>query len=220
MAFKKFVRTRIINRQDPTVTLDAHHFRFNPVASRLAKLSSNSEVIYYIDEENRKIGFEFSNESDDRSAYSVFPEGGKSSYRSAINEICARYSWVRAVAQLPDPRDRTFKLKTESNRLWVIQLCPAFEYSVAMASDVPSSVEGIYRYLDSEDNVIYIGKGNVRRRSGNPERNSWGIFKIEYSIVQGDKDQYEWEDYWLEKYKEEHDGALPPFNRVSGHSQG
>ena len=59
MAFKKFVRTRVTSKSDPIASLSKSHFLFNAAAVRLAELRSKSRVIYHIDEENRKVGFEF-----------------------------------------------------------------------------------------------------------------------------------------------------------------
>lgn len=216
MPFEKFVRTKFTNKNDPTVTLDKSHFRYNPVAAQQAELANKNKVIYHIDEESRKIGFEFMTESGDRSAYSLFGQEGKKSFRSAISELCRRHLWIRSVAHLADSSSRAFPMKPDF-KLWTIQLCPAFEICVGASDDLPSD-KGIYRYLDANGDVVYIGKGTIRRRYAEPGRDKWGISRIEYSIVDGDSDQYEWERYWLEKYKEKHHGHLPPFNRVGGHS--
>ncbi len=213
MAFEKFVRTRVANRSDPIASLSKSHVIFNAVAARLAQLPSKSNVIYHIEEESRKVGFEFTSDAVDRSSYAIFSKKGSNVFRSSIGEVCNRYPWVRSVALLRDSEDRRFQMKPEA-KLWVIQLCPAFEHSVESISDVPADAKGIYQYLDTRGEIIYIGKGNIRQRRADQGRDDWRISRIQYSIVNGDDKQYEWERYWIEKYKEKHDGNLPPFNRV------
>lgn len=217
MAFVKFVRTKVTNKTDPIASLSKNHFHFHAVAARMAELEHKSHVIYHFDAESRKIGFEFRSDADDRSSYAIFSKVGTKSFRSTISDVCNRYPWVRAVALLDDPEDRKFLMKPEQ-RMWVIQLCPAFEHSEKSVSDVPTDANGIYRYLDAGDKIIYIGKGNVRRRYAEKGRSDWGISTIEYSIVSDDDAQFEWEHYWVEKYKEKHHGNLPPRNLVSGNS--
>lgn len=215
MAFEKFIRTRTIDRSSPVASLSKSHFHFNAVAARLAELTSNTNVIYHFDEANRKIGFEFTSATDDRSSYSIFKSRGSNSFRSSIGGVFNRFLWVRSVAILPNSEDRRFLMRLVSN-LWVIQLCPAFEISALSVADVPRDAVGVYRYLDAKNEIIYIGKGNVRQRRAEQGRDDWGISAIQYSIVNDEDKQYEWEGYWIEKYKEKNSGSLPPFNRVSG----
>ena len=58
MAFEKFIRTKLTNRTEPIVSLSTSHFTFNSVAAGMIGLESNMRLIYHIDSENRKIGFE------------------------------------------------------------------------------------------------------------------------------------------------------------------
>ena len=83
---------------------------------------------------------------------------------------------------------------------------------------IDNMAKGIYRYINSENNIIYIGKGNIKARAKIPQRIEWGICLIEYSIVEDNDTAYKWEEYYLQKYVERH-GVKPAFNVVMGHHQ-
>ena len=102
---------------------------------------------------------------------------------------------------------------------WTIRLAPWFEHSVQPA-DIGSveAAAGIYRYLDADGGVIYIGKGEVAARFRSPERREWDIAKVEYSEIDGEAKQYEWESFHMERFRERQNNRLPYFNRVSGRS--
>ena len=130
--------------------------------------------------------------------------------------IVNKFSWIEAVANLPDKKDRRFFPKKEGN-IWAIQLCPAFEKRNARESaNIPSGVVGIYRYVRENGEIVYIGRGNIRDRLNSPERKDWDFDTIEYSIVKDPDKQVKWETYWLNKYKQKNKGKLPFYNKVSG----
>ena len=75
--------------------------------------------------------------------------------------------------------------------------------------------KGIYRYLSS-DKIVYIGKGNIRDRLNEPQRKDWNFDTIEYSIIENVDEQFEWDSFWIETYKNENEGYLPSYNLISG----
>ena len=75
---------------------------------------------------------------------------------------------------------------------------------------------GIYRYLRENGETVYIGRGPIKERLRCPERTDWDFDVIEYSIVPNPDEQVKWEDYWIERFKADHDGGKPFYNRVSG----
>lgn len=46
----------------------------------------------------------------------------------------------------------------------------------------------------------------------------WEVFKREDSVVADPDEQVKWESYWIDRFKDENDGNLPFYNRVSGTS--
>ncbi|MCY3821476.1 MAG: hypothetical protein OXH52_19340 [Gammaproteobacteria bacterium] len=104
-----------------------------------------------------------------------------------------------------------------------IRLMPAFEESITPSRITESrdDLKGIYRYLGGGDGqeVIYIGKGSIRRRfQEEAARRQWNVSRIEYSALDDDQTAYEWEAWWIQRHREEH-GDRPRYNSVDSHDR-
>lgn len=215
MSFKKFIRTKV-QADEPVISIGDNRFQYSAIFSKLAQLDKFTYVEYFINEEHRKIGFKFFKDSNSRDCYALGRKGNN--YRSAAAEIIKRCSWVAKVANSNCAEDRKY-IANNIHGMWVIQLSPSFETRVSR-EDAPKSLpndSGIYRYLNENGEVVYIGKGNIKNRYMERERAQWLFKWIEYSIITIEDEQYEWESYWLERFKELSGGYLPYYNKVSGH---
>jgi hypothetical protein len=213
---KKFKRDRVSN-SEAVVSINDNKFNFNPAFSKLSELGKFHYVEYYIDEKNREIGFKFTVEQT-ADSYSIF--GGKAkvnNYRSSAGEIIKRYKWIKSIHVQKTTADKKF-LAINRKDLWVIQLRPSFEYYVPRdkVNEITSGTKGIYKYLNEDNKIVYIGKGDVRKRYGEVNRKKWIFEKIEYSIIESESEQFEWEGFWIERFKSENSGELPIYNLVSG----
>jgi hypothetical protein len=216
MAWKKIKRITFEDKETPLVTISHTHFYFNSAACKLYSFNEYTRAIYHIDEENRKIGFEFINK-DLEDSFSVFSRTGRlSGFRSSSVDLVNRFSWIKSVVNMKQPIDRRFRLRSEK-KLRVIKLCPAFENSGnrKKRNDIPTEHTGIYRYKDSNE-IVYIGKGNIKKRLQEKHRESWKFDQVEYSVILGEEDQYKWESFWIEKFKMKNGEKLPFYNQVSG----
>lgn len=204
----------------PFISVSDGHFGFNTLFVRMNSLGPDKRVSIYADPENLKLAFEFhDDERLDSFALARMSSAKKGQKRTALQcasrGIVVKYPWVKAVTKMP-VRLRRFEPKKEEN-LWVIQLCPAFEEKRAKESEeIPSDAQGIYRYLREDGEIVYIGRGNIKNRLKSPGRESWDFDKVEFSIVEDPDQQIKWEDFWIERYKEENNGKLPFYNKVSG----
>jgi len=210
-------RHRIDN---PTITIDKYKFHYNAFFRRQAELEKYRFVTYSVDKENKKIRFAFHFEHTS-GAFSLARTNNKSTFRSYSTILINKYDWIRKTALQGKSVDRRFIAVQESPNkpLWIISLIPCFEkvYDIAQLSDIPLDLSGIYRYRDSQDRVIYIGKGNIRTRIREIGRlNDWDIKKIELSEI-GDKHlQMEHENFWIKKFKTENNNELPRYNKNQG----
>lgn len=202
------------------VAVRPDHFAFNTTFVRLACLKADDRVTFHVDSERLKIGFEFSQDKTPNS-YALASQNAKGKRGSSAGMQCSsrglvlKFPWVQSVTKLP-PKSRRFSVSKEG-KLWVIQLCPAFEEQRARESaDIPSDASGIYRYVRESGEVVYIGRGQIRQRLSEPQRVDWDFDRVEYSIVANPDDQVRWETYWLDKFKQENGGKLPRYNKVSG----
>lgn len=215
MGWEKFTQSSIRNFETPVVVITSTHFYYGTVAVKMCEIREGKRVIYHIDELNRKIGFEFVTENLDHS-YAVFGKKGTTTYRSTAHGIVALCPWVKSVALLSDVRERRFHLQLDRN-IWAAQLCPAFEYRVLRTEtkSIPSNASGIYRYTNAGV-IVYIGKGNIRNRLSEIGREQWQFDNIEYSILSGEDKQYEWESYWIGRFKDSNNNTLPVYNAIAG----
>lgn len=199
----------------PCISIDCSHFGFNSTLSKLANLSDNKWVEIYVDKEDFKLGFEFKSE-ETPSSFSLSQRASSGSYRCSSQGLATQVSWVKAVTKISESSYRRFTANREKN-IWVIQLAPSFEKWVDREGCyLPAGISGIYRYKNKDGKVVYIGKGDIRKRFDRPERKEWDFCRVEYSPLEDDIKQQQWEYFWIERFKEENDGNLPIYNRISG----
>lgn len=221
---------QVVKREDrfqgsdkPFISISSDHIAFNAMFTRIAEIGPEKRVVVHIDPENRRIGFEFT--SDDRSdsfALSRASSDKKGKKRTGL--FCSagflrEYAWIRSISKLPIP-DRRFYNPKKEGQMWVIQLCPAFEERRARESaNIPSDASGIYRYVRENGEIVYIGRGNIKKRLSSPDRQEWDFDIIEYSVIIDPDLQIKWEEYWIQRFSQEN-GRLPFYNKISGFSAG
>jgi len=218
----QLVRTedRVLRDERPFISVSNHRIAFSAVFARVAELDNRHRVTIMVDGDLFRIAFEF--HTDDRPHSLALVGENKNKAKKYSGMFCSshglikQFPWVRQVTKLPS-RDRRFQPRRES-KMWVIQLFPSFEIRYARESgSIPGDAVGIYRYVRESGEVVYIGRGNIRRRLGAPERKDWDFDVIEYSIVPDPDQQVCWESFWIDKFQAAN-GRLPFYNRVAGTS--
>lgn len=217
---KKFKRIRV-NQDEPVISIRDNRFYYNSILSKLAELKDKKFVCYYIDEEKMEIGFKFFIGKEGNDLYRLGKESNKkNNFRSSASAIISRYNWVNKIHNSRDNDLKKFIARKRKEK-WVIKLRPCFENFIAREDlkSLSDETTGIYRYLNKQQEIVYIGKGNIKRRAKQQERRNWDFDKIEFSIIENEKDQYYWEDFWIENFKKKHNGKLPYYNIVSGNKK-
>ena len=69
--------------------------------------------------------------------------------------------------------------------------------------------------MNSNNDVIYIGKGNIKERAKSSERRDWGITRVEYSVLEDKESRSKYESMHIRMY-EASNGATPTYNLISG----
>jgi hypothetical protein len=206
----------------PFISISAAHIAFGATFTRMAEITPSHRVIIYADPELLRLGFEFltGDKANSLALYSGRTEkkGEKSPGLScSALGVVNQYPWVKSITKL-SPRDRRFYDPKKEGKLWIIELCPAFEVRNAREStDIPSDAVGIYRYVRENGEVVYIGRGDIKKRLASPDRKDWDFDLVEYSIVKNPDQQIKWETYWIEKFQFAN-GRIPFYNKVSGFS--
>ena len=210
MAWTKIKKTNF-SSNEPVISINNKRFSYNTVFSKIAELEKKPFVSYYMDEENRKIGFEFNSEETENS-FKVVLNKSKGNY-SQSTELFSK-NWIEKTSKLKILN--RFKPMKDGKK-YVITLMPIFEFKVTKAKylNIPSDTFGIYRYLDN-NKTVYIGKGDIRTRLKDLQRKDWLFDTIEYSIIKDEESRTEWESFWIERFKSENDNKLPAYNLIRG----
>ena len=212
MAWEVFNRDDVIEGHDvPFVSIGPHQISFNAVFVRTAAIKPNTFVTVHVDDENFRIGFEFHAE---KRSNSFGLSLKRSSAACSCISLVQKRSWIGAVANL-DRRNRRFTPAREG-KLWVVQLCPAFEERRRANRPTFLRMRGIYRYVREDGEIVYIGRGEIRKRLSQPERQDWDFDRVEYSVVADPDQQVKWEDYWITRFKESNKGRRPIYNKIDG----
>lgn len=211
-SFKKSISSFV------TITPDAIIFSAGFVS--LAHLRKKAGVEVFTDNETRSMYFRFDDEKkdDDNCLTLIFKEKEREigHIKCSNRYFVSSYDWIDKVSKL-EGRHRRFTPK-KTKGLWKIILCPTLERKTERISKkIKSSEVGIYQYRRSaSDEIVYIGRGVIRGRENERKRKDWDYDIVEYSIVEKEEDRIYWENYWLKKFKDEHDGKLPLYNKNSG----
>lgn len=214
----------------PKITLRKEHIGYNAVFTKVANLNQFNRVRPGIDYENYRIYFQFLYQGKDDQGNYIKDKEGKfkdtlALYSDNPNDVTKstgaqklydHHLLLRNISEYQNPKYRQFEVKQDSdnNNLWFAQLHPTFEHSVGTTADL-KGLRGIYRYTKN-DLVVYIGKGLIESRLNAPQRAKWIYDTIEYSIVNDPKKQFEWKNFWIERYKVDNNGQKPLYNQING----
>lgn len=168
---------------------------------RFVKVSFNDEF--------RNINFEFSKlkEKD-----SIKVRGTREDQFYISGKKFFEKDWIKATL---NSGENQFKIERNS-KIWSVSIAPAFENSVKKSeiSKIPNNLSGLYRYLDKGE-IVYIGKGQIRKRFNKKERENWIFDEIQYSIVVDNDTQFFWEKFWIQNFKVQNI-IRPRYNKNDG----
>lgn len=216
-AWKVVTRAGNVPEDKPVVTLIEKQVYFNSVLAKLAELDKHGHVEFYVDEESFKLGFRFFSDKTKNSNKLVFDQRSAKVKKVTVaaGKLYSQNPWLAEISKLRERTLRRFVAEEESRGFWVINVRPSFETRAKEPAGIPSGAKGIYRYR-LKDETMYIGEGDIKSRCGDADRKEWEFDKIEYSIIEDETLRRKWEKFWIDKYKQEHDGSLPPYNRQGG----
>ena len=213
--------------REPTLTIGHDKkFTFSSKMQLEYGLEKCRSVAYLVDKKDPyKIGFKFYDHADNPESRLI---SGKGRSRHTTNNTASAGTLfsdnpiLQKIAAKKNRGDRVFYVHrdTDNPDIFFIKLRPEFEKFVNAEdiSIISKNYKGIYRYKNSGNKVIYIGKGNIYERfTKDPQRRRWDISKIEYSILNDDSESHTWERYYIDKFLEEN-GILPFHNKINGFS--
>ena len=224
MALKRhLIRDSFKKSNSPFVTITPDAIIFSAGFVSLAHLRKKAAVEVFTDNETRSMYFRFDDEKKegDNCLTLIFKEKERDigHIKCSNRYFVSSYDWIDKVSMLEGKHRRFAPKKTKG--LWRIILCPTFERNVERKSkSIKLREVGIYQYRRrTSGEIVYIGMGVIRNREDERQRKDWDYDIIEYSIVEKKEDRIYWENYWLKKFEDEHDGKRPFYNKNSGSSK-
>lgn len=215
----KFIRT---DGQTPDnrslVTLRPVAIAFNAHFIRTNKLHDNTRVSVYCDADRYRLGLKFHSDLSDQDSFALTSDGGSKGGDSRaiqVNALMKQHRWLRCATRTTSKSARRYQpIWFQPDGFWVINIRPSFETRVTSTKEIESGLSGIYRYRNGNQ-IIYIGRGEIRSRANSPERENWNFDTIEYSVIENVAEQEKWESLWLNEHRNEF-GTLPFYNRIGG----
>lgn len=216
MAYYRFIFSSSLKTDDSSfISISKSHIRFSSEFVRISKVNQEHKVLVFIDDDERKIKFEFS-KSEKENCLSLTQPKGKSNFQISSSKLYKEIDWLRSFANL-NGKERHVSPKKIGNA-WEVSLMPSFENSVLKKDikKIGSETKGIYRYKNSQGLIVYIGKGQIYTRYNEEQRKQWDFDIIEYSEVVDTAEQFRWENHWIEEFKKVNNGKLPIYNKING----
>ena len=225
MALKEVVLERIPS-QDSVLYINKSGISFSANFMKKERLENAEGIKFFFDEDDPYfLGFLFTNDSSTPNTLSLMAsgrsKGGSAGVTIKARELINKNLILKSIINLPNKVDRTFEIVFDKQRkIYFILLRPNFEVTVNWSdkNKIPESFSGIYRYLDRNSQIIYIGKGFIKNRASSPERVEWGVVKIQYSVIESDEKSFYWENYYLDRFVSVN-GSKPPFNVIMGKAE-
>ena len=173
---------------------------------------ARSIVFYTFPDDEYKFAFEFFNEDNVRGS---FPVRNADKSITKLVQSLAFVNKIPVLKAITQTEKKSFEIfYDEDEKCFYFRVVPAFE-NISEPSNIPEGISGIYRYRNSEGEVIYIGKGNIKNRLKSSERNNWGIQKVEYSIIHSEVERSTYESYHIREFSEKN-GRKPIYNLIGG----
>ena len=203
----------------PSVTIKADAISFSAKFVEVANLE-HAEWCQLIehDDDDCWIGFKFSEVKRPRGSLSFAPNGSDSKRRIVWTGAFINGSPLIGKTAQKERHERTYELTFDRhNKLWFTRLRPTFERTAFYENSfsIPSEAKGIYRYLDVNGELLYLGKGKIRDCLASRGRDEWGIHKIEYSNIADDENSLRWMHHYVTEYRSKH-GEMPAMKRIRG----
>ncbi|MEK9698922.1 MAG: hypothetical protein VW270_24310 [Candidatus Poseidoniales archaeon] len=186
------------------------------------RLEKHTHVEFHRDDDNPYLlGFTFHHEATEASLALQKAGRDTNSMGRTVKATALKNANSLIAAECKSNNDPFEISYDKHHKIFFVELRPNFSNKIKLTdvNSLPKEIKGIYRYLDDDKSIIYIGKGAIRARAQQDDRKDWDIKFIEYEVIESDDEAYKWESYYINEFRQ-NTGYLPTFNRVAGHSTG
>jgi hypothetical protein len=217
MAIRKLILDRVPNR-DEVMTVNKSGLAWGAKFVRNNELQNMASISFHVDDEDPYwLGFTFHDEENVRGALMVSNRRNSANLSLKAGLLFKTHSVLRKIQKIEDYSQRVFPINFDKKtKIYYVEMRPCFESSLAIESigKISDDLIGIYRYLYKNE-IVYIGRGNLKERSSSRERDDWQADRFEYSALSNKEECVTWEGYYIDKFLEA-EGRLPIYNLVAG----
>ena len=172
---------------------------------------------FFSEDDTYKLGFEFLDKQVQGSYKLIVGQQPSNTATRQCNckALLNNSKLLSRIKESENRNDRIFNIKKEEE-IFFIQMNPCFEYSIQFSEirTLDKTFKGIYRCLDCNENVVYIGSGLIHDEALAAQKKCETQFKyIEYSLITDRDTAYYWERHHQLEYKKTY-GDLPYYNKV------
>lgn len=205
------------NLRGEYISIRSVGFTFSAALIKKYNLQNKKAVAILKGDDPFLFGFELLDEIE-KGSYTLRGSSGDNSTATRTihcGSIINQSKLLTRISSLPTKDEKSFKAELHDDIL-IIRLAPCFEQLIAFSDikDLNKDKSGIYRCLDSQDTIVYIGSGKIKERAITRQKETGTHFNyIEYSEIP-DRDQaMYWERYYHQEFKNKF-GELPLYNRI------
>lgn len=200
-------------REECIATIVRGGIRLNAIFGKA--IGENKGAQIFIDTTGRKVGIKFIQESTPET-FTVGSDGGGRA-RATNSKMIGCGSVIKGNPILAEmaagPKEKARLKFIHVDNMWETTLIPIFHLNVEETPPRDGDI-GVYRYM-FDNQIVYIGQGNIKQRLASEDRRSWIFDKIEYFLAKDSAEAVLLESLYIEDYKKEFK-RLPMFNKVSG----
>jgi len=234
-----FRRSRGAGKDSPFVSLAKTGFNFSTGFCKEFNIRTdcNQYIIFQSDGEGQ-FGFWISSSEEDMIEYLNCPalklqsSGNRKGFGISAKEFRAAFTTHIEDQMVKDKRSSMHfypqllpcssghRKMPDSIKFFVFEAGKLFEKSISpqqLQDDTSySRTPALYRYLDENGDVNYIGQGYLRDRFMSDARTTdWGVYSIEYSVVPDEVERKNLENKATRAYEDKY-GCLPKYNKKHG----
>ena len=205
------------NGENPAIAINPTHMQLNAVSVDKFSLAKKKSASIFYNEDHTQCMLKF---HDFMPEYSFKVTASASHSNNCLSRRISCKSMIDKNPRLKKISDmcreeRSIPLYMDDDSNIVFNCAPCFENSISIdkINKIGADKIGIYRCLDNDEDVLYIGSGEIRNRVISAKKKIEELSFIEYSITHDRQKAFYWESHYLNAYIDEH-GRKPYYNKI------
>lgn len=211
------IRNHLNNGKKPAVSIHQSHLQINAESVDKYGLEKKKSATIFHTEDHMQCMVKF---HDDEPEHSFKITASASHSKNCLSRRISCKALIEKNPRLKKAsymsrEDRNIPLFKDDDDNIIFNCAPCFEHLISIDEIRLIDIDqiGIYRCLDDDKDVLYIGSGEIRNRVLSAQKKIEELSFIEFSIVHDRQEAFYWESHYLDAYIEKH-GRKPYYNKI------